>query len=126
MARVTIEDCLRSINNRFELAVLAGFRAKQIEKGSLSNMDKKNDKCAVVALREIADKRHDVDSLRDAYVYGLRKNVLLQDVLEEETSFVETAKDSMNTMDFENIDASQEAIEEAISVENLDFEDDED
>lgn len=126
MARVTVEDCLEVIENRFELAVLGSFRAKQIERGSLSNMDRNNDKCAVIALREIADHRYDVDSLRESYIYSLRKNVLSHDILEENASFVETKVDVAKDSDSENVAFSDESMEDVISVENYDFEDDED
>lgn len=127
MARVTIEDCLEVIGNRFELAVLASFRAKQIARGSLSNMNKDNDKSAVIALREIADNAHELDTLKDSYVTSLRKNIASQDVLEEETSFVEasaevkTAEVESETEDI----VEDEASEDIISVENYDFDDDE-
>ena len=124
MARVTVEDCLSVINNRFELSVLSGFRAKQIARGSLSDIDKNNDKCSVVALREIADKHHDVDSLREAYIYSLRKNVESQDVSEEETSFVETevavVKGEKSEVEIEEDDDA----DDIISIENYGFEDD--
>lgn len=122
MARVTIEDCLKVIGNRFELSVLSSFLAKQIERGSLSHMDKNSDKCAVVALREIADHRHDPASLREAYTYSLRKNVLSQDILEDEASFVETKK-MIEEVVADTADSSEESIDDVISVENYDFED---
>lgn len=56
MARVTVEDCILNIPNRFELVVTAAQRAKQISAGSPLTVDRDNDKDAVVALREIADK----------------------------------------------------------------------
>ncbi len=122
MARVTIEDCLKVIGNRFELSVLSSFLAKQIERGSLSHLDKNNDKCAVIALREIADNRHHPESLKESYVYSLRKNVLSQDTLEEETSFVETQKVIQEVV-ADSADSSDESIDDIISVESYDFED---
>ena len=127
MARVTIEDCLEVIGNRFELSVLASFRAKQIAQGSLSNMNKDNDKSAVIALREIADNVHEKDALQDAYISSLRRNVASQDVLEEETSFVETAAEVATEEVGADIEEGSEddSTEDIISVENIDFEDDE-
>ena len=128
MARVTIEDCLEVINNRFELSVLASFRAKQIARGSLSNMNKGNDKSAVVSLREIADKAHELEALKDGYVTSLRRNVISQDVLEEETSFVETAaevKKEEVESDSDGDLSDDTATEDLISIENYNFEDDE-
>lgn len=59
MARVTVEDCIMNIPNRFELVVIAAQRAKQISAGSPLTVDRDNDKDAVVSLREIADKTVD-------------------------------------------------------------------
>jgi len=56
MARVTVEDCVDKIENRFELVLLAGHRARQISSGSSITIDRDNDKNPVVALREIADE----------------------------------------------------------------------
>ena len=60
MARVTVEDCIRHIPNRFELVIIAGQRAKQIASGTPLTIDRDNDKDAVVSLREIADKTIDI------------------------------------------------------------------
>jgi DNA-directed RNA polymerase subunit omega len=56
MARVTVEDCVDKVENRFELVLLAGHRARQISQGSQITIDRDNDKNPVVALREIADE----------------------------------------------------------------------
>jgi len=55
MARVTIEDCLDSVSNRFELVLLASQRARQLEKGAESFVNPRKDKCTVIALREISE-----------------------------------------------------------------------
>jgi DNA-directed RNA polymerase subunit omega len=54
MARVTIDDCLKKIPNRFELTLAAAYRARQLTTGATSQVDADNDKPAVIALREIA------------------------------------------------------------------------
>lgn len=56
MARVTVEDCIDKVDNRFELVLLAGHRARQISSGGAITVDRDNDKNPVVALREIADE----------------------------------------------------------------------
>jgi DNA-directed RNA polymerase subunit omega len=56
MARVTVEDCIDKVNNRFELVLLAGHRARQISSGGSITIDRDNDKNPVVALREIAEE----------------------------------------------------------------------
>ena len=128
MARVTVEDCLTVVKNRFELSVLAGFRATQIAKGSVSDVNKNNDKSTVVALREIADNHHDVSHLREVYIHSLRRSVTSNDLLEEETSFVTT--EAVNPQAVSESPVSMPAdedddAEDLISVENYDFEDDE-
>jgi DNA-directed RNA polymerase subunit omega len=65
MARVTVEDCVEVINSRFDLVVIAAQRAKQIASGAPLMLDRDNDKDAVVALREIADKVIDFDAMRE-------------------------------------------------------------
>ncbi len=56
MARVTVEDCIDKVDNRFELVLLASHRARQISQGASITIDRDNDKNPVVALREIADE----------------------------------------------------------------------
>jgi DNA-directed RNA polymerase subunit omega len=70
MARVTVEDCVSNIPNRFELVGLAAQRAKQIFSGDPIRVDRDNDKDAVVSLREIADKMVDYDHLREEIIEG--------------------------------------------------------
>ncbi len=65
MARVTVEDCIENVPNRFELVVLAAQRAKQISGGAPLMIDRDNDKDAVVALREIADRAIDIEQLNE-------------------------------------------------------------
>jgi DNA-directed RNA polymerase subunit omega len=59
MARITVEDCLEVVNNRFELVLMASKRARQIAKGAQAMTDVQNDKPTVTALREIAERRVD-------------------------------------------------------------------
>ena len=73
MARVTVEDCVDKIPNRFDLVMLASHRAREISSGSAITVDRDNDKNPVVALREIADETIDPDKLRDDIVKGLQK-----------------------------------------------------
>ena len=64
MARVTVEDCVRMVPNRFELVLLAAQRARDIRSGAELAVDQDNDKNAVVALREIAEEAIDLETLR--------------------------------------------------------------
>ena len=73
MARVTVEDCIERIPNRFDLVLAAAQRARDISTGNPLTIDRDNDKNPVVALREIADETIDPDKLRDDIVKGLQK-----------------------------------------------------
>lgn len=74
MARVTVEDCTKIIDNRFELVVLASRRAKDISTGAEILVEKDDDKDAVVALREIADKKITRDDLYEEVVSSYQDN----------------------------------------------------
>lgn len=74
MARVTVEDCVLLVPNRFELVMLAAQRARAVASGAPLTIDRDNDKNPVVALREIADLTVDLDNLRLALVGGLQRN----------------------------------------------------
>ena len=83
MARVTVEDCVQRIPNRFELVMVASQRARDISSGSALTLERDNDKNPVVALREIADATVDIDALQAALVQGLRKHVETDEPEEE-------------------------------------------
>ena len=86
MARVTVEDCIEKIPNRFDLVLAAAQRARHISSGNPLTIDRDNDKNPVVALREIADETIDPDKLRDDIVNGLQKltnNELVEDEEDE-------------------------------------------
>ncbi|WP_439110251.1 DNA-directed RNA polymerase subunit omega [Lentibacter sp.] len=68
MARVTVEDCVDKVPNRFELVMLASHRAREISAGASLTIDRDNDKNPVVALREIADETQTADSLRERLI----------------------------------------------------------
>ena len=68
MARVTVEDCVDKVPNRFELVMLAAHRAREISAGSPITLDRDNDKNPVVALREIADETQLADDLRERLI----------------------------------------------------------
>ncbi len=68
MARVTVEDCVDKVPNRFELVMLAAHRAREISAGSTVTVDRDNDKNPVVSLREIADETQSADELRERLI----------------------------------------------------------
>ena len=73
MARVTVEDCIQKVPNRFGLVLLAGNRARAIANGAALTLDRDNDKNPVVALREIAEDRVVPDELRETVVVSLQR-----------------------------------------------------
>ncbi|KQT55306.1 MULTISPECIES: DNA-directed RNA polymerase subunit omega [unclassified Aureimonas] len=75
MARVTVEDCVDKIENRFELVLLASHRARQIAQGQPITIDRDNDKNPVVALREIADETLSPGDLKEDLIHSLQKHV---------------------------------------------------
>ena len=75
MARVTVEDCIDKVDNRFELVLLAGHRARQISQGAQITLPRDNDKNPVVALREIADEMLSPDDLKEDLIHSLQKHV---------------------------------------------------
>ena len=83
MARVTVEDCVLKVSNRFELVMMAGQRARDISAGGPLTVDRDNDKNPVVALREIADETVELDSLRDALVRGHQRHIEFEETEEE-------------------------------------------
>jgi DNA-directed RNA polymerase subunit omega len=75
MARVTVEDCIDKVDNRFELVLLAGHRARQISQGAAITVPRDNDKNPVVALREIADETLSPGDLKEDLIHSLQKHV---------------------------------------------------
>lgn len=75
MARVTVEDCVDKIENRFELVLIASHRARMIAAGSPLTVDRDKDKNPVVALREIAESTQRPEDLKEDYIQSLQKHV---------------------------------------------------
>jgi DNA-directed RNA polymerase subunit omega len=75
MARVTVEDCIDKVENRFDLVLLASHRARMISSGSQITIDRDNDKNPVVALREIGDDKIPCDDLREDFIHSMQKYV---------------------------------------------------
>jgi DNA-directed RNA polymerase subunit omega len=79
MARVTVEDCIEKIPNRFELVMVAAQRARKIGAGAALTLDRDNDKNPVVALREIAESTVDINDLKEEIVRGKQRIIALDD-----------------------------------------------
>ena len=84
MARITVEDCVTRISNRFELVMLAAQRARDMSAGAPLTVERDNDKNPVVALREIADDTVDLDHLRYELIHGLRRHVEIEEQPEDD------------------------------------------
>jgi DNA-directed RNA polymerase subunit omega len=79
MARVTVEDCIVNVTNRFELVLLASKRAREIAAGAPITVARDNDKNPVVALREISEDSVSIYTLRENLIKGLQKHVFVDD-----------------------------------------------
>ncbi len=97
MARVTVEDCVLKVPNRFDLVMLAAQRARDVAAGGQLTIERDNDKNPVIALREIADETIDLDGLRNNLIQGLQHNVE-QDEPEEEGGFGAETADLLGEM----------------------------
>ncbi len=98
MARVTVEDCIDKVDNRFELVLLAGHRARQISQGQPITIDRDNDKNPVVALREIADETLSPGDLKEDLIHSLQKHVEV-DEPEAEAPAIAAADETADTPD---------------------------
>jgi DNA-directed RNA polymerase subunit omega len=125
MARVTVEDCVLKVPNRFELVLVAAQRAREITAGAPLTLDRDDDKNPVVALREIADETVGLDHLRGSVVRGMQKHVEIDEPEEthelelEPTLFGVTAHSEApveEEVDFEADDMGEE--EETIAEED--------
>jgi DNA-directed RNA polymerase subunit omega len=91
MARVTVEDCVVKVPNRFELVLLAAQRAREISSGAPLSIDRDDDKNPVVALREIADETVALDHLKSSVVRGMQKHVEIDEPEEAHELELDTA-----------------------------------
>ncbi|MGD9741870.1 MAG: DNA-directed RNA polymerase subunit omega [Dongiaceae bacterium] len=87
MARVTVEDCVLRVPNRFDLVMVAAQRARDVSAGAQLTLERDNDKNPVVALREIADGTVDTDALGQAVIKGLQKVVEMDEPEEDDGGF---------------------------------------
>ena len=90
MARVTVEDCVKKIPNRFDLVIAAAQRSREISNGMSIEVDRDNDKNPVVSLREIASEVVDAESLQERLIRSMQKNLNKEENnIEEEASLEE-------------------------------------
>ena len=121
MARVTVEDCVLKVPNRFQLVMLAAQRAREISAGGQLTIDRDNDKNPVVALREIADATLNLDTLGDSLVKGLQRQVESDEPEEEGAGFGAGAGDLLAEMQQAQI-SKEEADDADLSIDG-EFED---
>ena len=93
MARVTVEDCVTKIPNRFELVMIASQRARDVSAGSALTVDRDNDKNPVVALREIAEETVSLDELSESLIKGLQKYVEMDEPEDDEIDLLSIQRD---------------------------------
>lgn len=101
MARVTVEDCIDKVENRFELVLLASHRARLISSGAQITVDRDNDKNPVVALREIADSSISPDDLKEELVHSLQRYVEVDEPEPEAAPLITTVAGSVDADDTE-------------------------
>jgi DNA-directed RNA polymerase subunit omega len=99
MARVTVEDCIDKVPNRFELVLLAGHRARMVSQGAPITIDRDNDKNPVVALREIADETIITDDLREEYIHSMQKHVEIDEPEPTEVPLIQQSGDMVMVSD---------------------------
>ena len=98
MARVTVEDCVIKIPNRFQLVMMAAQRSRELSVGGELTVDRDNDKNPVVALREIADESSPLDELETAVVEGLQRNIDVDEIVEEEDEDMLQVTEALNEL----------------------------
>jgi DNA-directed RNA polymerase subunit omega len=119
MARVTVEDCVEKIPNRYELLLVAAQRAKDIASGSPINLDRDNDKNSVVALREIAESKVNIEDLQRSLVMGLQKYVEVEEPEEEELEILAAEKELAELdAQFDGDTILDVALAESMQIEN--------
>ena len=106
MARVTVENCVDKVQDRFELVIVASQRAKELYNGTPAMVEKDDDKNTVISLREIEEDKLNIQAIRDDILLGYRHNVIFKDTEEnnKELEFIE--KEIMSDVVFE--DSNQE------------------
>ncbi len=120
MARVTVEDCIQKIPNRFELVLLAAQRARAISRGEELTVDRDNDKNPVIALREIADETIDLGKIETDLIRSLSRAPEPEPADEEVLDLIPT---DQNIFGLQDISAEEEAAAFAAEAEEMSPED---
>lgn len=110
MARVTVEDCVDKVPNRFELVLLAAHRAREISSGASISVDRDNDKNPVVALREIAEETQSADELRERLIETNQNQIEVDEPEEDQMALLMGAENDKPAED----DMSEEKLLRAL------------
>ena len=116
MARVTVEDCIDKVENRFDLVLLASHRARMVSSGAQLTIDRDNDKNPVVALREIAEETVSPGDLKEDLIHSLQKYV---EVDEPEPATVPLIGASGGTVDADDTEVTTERMTEEELLKGL-------
>jgi DNA-directed RNA polymerase subunit omega len=118
MARVTVEDCILQVPNRFELVLYAAQRARNISRGESLTVDRDNDKNPVVALREIADQTVELPNLEADLIKSLSRAPEPEPVEDEVMDLIATDENIFGVMDVnEELPGGAEAAEDGVDIE---------
>ena len=112
MARVTIEDCIDKLPNRFELVLLAGHRARLVSQGAPLTVDRDNDKDPVVALREIAAETINKDDLREEFIHAMQKHVEVDEPEDNDVQLIGQSSEMVMVNESMQIDMPMEQMTE--------------
>ena len=112
MARVTVEDCVRLVPNRFDLVLMAAQRAREISSGAALTVDRDNDKNPVVALREIADETLSPGDLKEDLIHSLQKHVEVDEPEPDHSSLIAADQTADEP-------AAEEAADEGVSFASM-------
>ena len=119
MARVTVEDCIERIPNRFDLVLAAGQRARGILKGDLPTIDRDNDKNPVIALREIAAETIDLDVLNDGLIKKLQRIAIREEQETSDDAAIAAEVDLSEMIGDYNTDEAQDSGIQIASVDDM-------
>ena len=118
MARVTVEDCVLKVPNRFDLVMLAAQRSREIASGAQLTVDRDRDKNPVVALREIAEETTDLGNLGESLIQSMQKHVEIDEPEEDAPEFDVPSIPGLEIGSSE----AEEMVPDALAVENEDGE----
>ena len=124
MARVTVEDCIKKIPNRFDLILAASQRSREISNGIPIEVERDNDKNPVVSLREIARDAVDPNTLQERFIRSMQKNIIKDEVVsDEETSLEDEFSAYLNEASVDKTDNSDLVLNKSKSEGEGSFDD---